>query len=122
MSDRRGSTPPQRCGTTPTADPSLAKGPSGGDWGARIGGLWETSGSRDTEKASERAPTTDKDKPPRDTRSFRGKREALAHGVGGGRRRATAGLCVPGFLRLSRGFYQEREAGVKAAKLILMTN
>lgn len=31
-------------------------------------------------------------------------------------------LCTSGFLRLSLGFYQERQAGVRAAKLILMTN
>lgn len=31
-------------------------------------------------------------------------------------------LCTSGFHQLSLGSYQRRQAGVKAAKLILMTN
>lgn len=36
--------------------------------------------------------------------------------------KGTACLCSLGLLQLSLGFYQERQAGVKVAKLILMTN
>lgn len=100
------------------ADPSLAKGTSREDCGTERDGVWETSRSRDSEKASGRTLSTDKDKYLQPWK----KEGGFSTHVRSGHRRATACLCTSGFLWLSLRFYRERQAGVKDAKLILMTN
>lgn len=84
--------------------------------------MWETSRSRESEKASEWALITDKDKT--STRYLQPARKegGFSTWCWSWIQKRNCCLCSSVFFQLSLGFYQERQAGVKAAKLILMTN
>lgn len=78
--------------------------------------VWETSRSRDEEQNLEGFCSQTRTKPLWDTG------RNLARGAAGGHWRWQLECACQDFSASASGFYQERQTGVNAAKLILMTN